>query len=199
MKLATESKLIEAGAFVNTAEYQSLYKQIVEGILTVSWADPHEFIINPVRLGNGVVPIKSNFIAHLMKNGWKSEVLMPVVNGLNVGRIDAVYKSEFGNIAVEWETGNISSSHRALNKMALGIIQKHLIAGFLILPMRELSKYLTDRVGNYEEICPYFPLYNHLQISQGALVVFGVTYDRISPDVIIIPKGSDGNAFRASH
>lgn len=196
MKLETKKMLIESGEFVKTEKYKSLYKNIVDGILTVTWADNQLFIINPAIRGNGVVPIKANFIAHLIRNGWQAEVPLPVVNGMRMGKIDAVYKSEFGNVAVEWETGNISSSHRALNKMALGIIQKHLIAGFLILPMRNLSKFLTDRVGNYEEISPYFPLYNHVQIQEGALGVFGVTYDKTSINVIKIPKGQDGNAFR---
>jgi len=196
MKLETKKILIESGEFVKTNTYRSLFNNIVDGILTVTWADNQYFIINPVYRGNGVVPIKSNFIAHLIRNGWQAEEPMPLVNGMRMGKIDAVYKSDYGNIAVEWETGNISSSHRALNKMALGIIQNHLIAGFLILPMRSLSKFLTDRVGNYEEISPYFPLYNHVQIREGALGVFGVTYDKTSENVIRIPKGQDGNAFR---
>jgi hypothetical protein len=197
MKLITEQRLVEVGEFVKTDQFSELHQNIVDGILTVSWADPHEFIINPIPKANGVLPIKNNFIAHLVTHGWEPEVCMSVVDGLNPGPIDAIFRSKYGIIAVEWETGNISSSHRALNKIALGIIQKQLIAGFLIIPMRSLSKYLTDRVGNYEELSPYFPLYPNLKISEGVMSVFGVEHDRISSDVVLIPKGSDGNAKKS--
>jgi hypothetical protein len=60
--------------------------------------------------------------------------------------------------------------------------------------MRSLSKYLTDRVGNYEELSPYFPLYSNHTINEGAVSFFGVEHDSISTSVVIIPKGSDGNA-----
>jgi hypothetical protein len=153
-QLVIEKKLIEVGEFVKSEKYKELHQNITDAILTVSWADPHKFIINPVPKGNGVLPIKNNFIAHLFHHGWEPEVSMSVIKGLNPGPIDAIYRTEKGIVAVEWETGNISSSHRALNKIALGIIQKQLIGGFLIIPMRTLSKYLTDRIGNYEELAP---------------------------------------------
>ena len=39
------------------------------------------------------------------------------------GKIDAVKNLPDGRyFAFEWETGNISSSHRALNKMAIGLL-----------------------------------------------------------------------------
>jgi len=194
MKLAIEKRLIEIGAFAQSDTYRQLYQNIIDGIHTVSWADPREFVINPVPKGNGVLPIKNNFIAHLVRQGWESEVSMSVINGLNPGPIDAIFRSDKGIVAVEWETGNISSSHRALNKIALGIIQKQLIAGFLIIPMRSLSKYLTDRIGNYEELSPYFQLYPKLTITEGVMGVFGVEHDRTSNKVLFIPKGKDGNA-----
>jgi hypothetical protein len=194
MKLIIEKKLIEVGEFVKSDKYKELHQNITDAILTVSWADPHMFIINPVPKGNGVLPIKNNFIAHLVRHGWEAEVSTSIIEGLNPGPIDAIYRTDKGIVAVEWETGNISSSHRALNKIALGIIQKQLIGGFLIIPMRSLSKYLTDRIGNYEELAPYFHLYPNLSIAEGVMSVFGVEHDRISTEVVLIPKGKDGNA-----
>jgi hypothetical protein len=41
---------------------------------------------------------------------------------ISPGPIDAVLTEKQGDFAFEWETGNISSSHRALNKIALGLI-----------------------------------------------------------------------------
>ena len=69
--------------------------------------------------------------------------------------------------AVEWETGNISSSHRALNKMAIGIGDGILLGGTLVLPNRNLYNYLTDRIGNYEELLPYFPMYQVIKPENG--------------------------------
>ncbi|MGA1841038.1 MAG: hypothetical protein ACMUIU_10470 [bacterium] len=56
---------------------------------------------------------------------------------LNITK-DATYIVGDRLFCVEWETGNISSSHRAINKMALGIIRDILIGGILIVPTRNL-------------------------------------------------------------
>src|SRR5690606_30397482 len=119
-------------------------------------------------------------------------IRMALAKGMNPGPIDAVKATTAGLFAVEWETGNISSSHRALNKIAVGIIQKEIIGGFLILPVKEFSKYLTDRVGNYEELAPYFPLYENLKL-EGTLGVISVSFDEVDATVPLIAKGLDGN------
>lgn len=194
MKVITDKELISVGSIKTTSEFKLAYQEIKQAILTVSWADPHKFIINPIKKGNGVVPIKNNFVGSLVSNSWKAEVRINVVKGMRPGPIDAVKTIKHGNIAVEWETGNISSSHRALNKMAVGILQGQLIAGFLVLPHKNLAQYLTDRIGNYEEIEPYFPMYSSLKIKNGHIGVFGIEHDDESNDVILIPKGKDGNA-----
>ncbi|NUN99293.1 MAG: restriction endonuclease [Saprospiraceae bacterium] len=196
MKILTNIELISVGNFRASLEFQHIYDEIRSAILTVSWADPYMFIINPVKRGNGVVPIKDNFIAHLLKNGWHSEVRMNIVKGMRPGPIDAIKQTSSGIVAVEWETGNISSSHRSLNKMAIGILQKQIIAGFLVLPHKALAQYLTDRVGNYEEIEPYFPLYASLKIENGHIGVLGIEHDSVSGEVVLIPKGKDGNAIK---
>jgi len=197
MKLITNTELISIGGIKDTDDFLKARIEILAAVSSVSWADPFEFVINPTRKGNGVVPIKNNFVHHLVKNKWKAEARMAIVEGLNPGPIDAVKITESGLIAVEWETGNISSSHRALNKMAVGILQDQLIAGFLVLPHKILAQYLTDRVGNYEELEPYFPLYSNLNIDFGHIEVIGVEHDRISESVILIPKGKDGNAKKS--
>lgn len=194
MKLVIENMLISTGEFVKSDVYKTLHKNIIDGIQLVTWGDPFEFVINPIRKANGVVPIKKNFINHLVTNGWLPEQKLRIIEGKGPGPIDAIYRSEFGIVAVEWETGNISSSHRALNKLAIALIQKQIIAGFLILPMRSLYNYLTDRVGNYEELSPYFVQYRNLNINEGILGIFGVEHNRTSKDVPLIPKGQDGNA-----
>jgi hypothetical protein len=101
-----------------------------------------------------------------------------------------------GLFGVEWETGNISSSHRAMNKMALAIINQVLVGGILILPTRGMYRYLTDRVGNFPELAPYFPLWRSLRVTKGFLAVVAVEHDAASKHVPRIPKGTNGRALQ---
>ncbi len=98
-------------------------------------------------------------------------------------------------IAIEWETGNISSTHRALNKMALGLVKNILSAGVLVLPSRELYRYLTDRIGNFDEIEPYIELWKSLNLNSGILIIIVIEHDEESIEVKKIPKGTDGRAL----
>lgn len=178
---------------IKSKEFRDILRDIDEAIASVVWNHKKKFVINPTRRGNGVVPIKNNFVKHLTKRGWLSEHRMVFSSGMNPGPVDVVKKTSFGLFVVEWETGNISSSHRALNKIAIGILQKKIIGGVLILPDRSLANYLTDRVGNFEEIEPYFMMYSSI-IKRGIMGVYSVTYSAISKNVPLIPKGKDGNA-----
>ena len=46
-----------------------------------------------------------------------------------------------------------------------------------------MYNYLTDRVGNYPEIEPYFPLWKALQVKEGILAVIAIEHDIVSKDV----------------
>ena len=133
----------------------------------------------------------------LVQQDWMLEHRMSIASRIRPGPIDAVKRLSDGQFfAVEWETGNISSSHRALNKMAVGLLDGVLTGGILILPSREMYQYLTDRIGNYAEIEPYFPVWRNLSIEKGLLAVIEVEHDAISLDVPQIKKGTDGRALR---
>lgn len=194
MKIAGELFLIKDGSFAHSSEFLELMNEIKEAIKCVTWSSPSSFLINPVVKGNGVFPIKNGFIDYLEKKSWVAEMKMSLALGMNPGPIDAIKKTSAGIFAVEWETGNISSSHRALNKIGVGILQKEIIGGILILPTRKFSKFLTDRVGNYEEIAPYFTLYQNINIIEGIIGVIAIEYDDIDLSAPLIPKGKDGNA-----
>jgi len=124
--------------------------------------------------------------------GWDLETPVDIATLKRPGPLDATYKVGNKLFAVEWETGNISSSHRAMNKMALGILKGILIGGLLVLPTRELYQYLTDRIGNFRELAPYFPLWRSLKCKEGYLGVLAVEHDFASTDVPRIPKGTNG-------
>lgn len=196
MKIDSEIILLDKGDFSKSEPFHTIIAELRLAIKSVTWGDKDKFIINPMKKANGVVPIKKNFITYLQSKGWLAEQYMSIVKGVNPGPIDVVKNTLLGSFAVEWETGNISSSHRALNKIAVGIIQKRLIGGILILPKRNLAQYLTDRIGNYEELSPYFSLYQNININNGVMAVIAIDYDEISELAEIIPKGKDGNAIK---
>jgi hypothetical protein len=80
--------------------------------------------------------------------------------------------------------------------MALGLMKRLLIAGVLIVPSRKLYKFLTDRVGNFDELAPYLDLWAAVPCSEGVLEIVVVEQDAESKRVPKIPKGTDGRALR---
>lgn len=197
MKIIKIEYLINKGDFANSPQMTSLLEEIKQAIHSVKHpANSEEFHIYPEQKGNGVKPIKESCMRFLQNEGWRLEVRMSLGSRINPGPIDAVKTvgTEM-NFAVEWETGNISSSHRALNKLGIGLLDNKLIGGFLILPSRKLYFYLTDRIGNYAEIEPYFPIWKGLNVDKGVLGVIEVEHDCISEQVPKIPKGTDGRAL----
>lgn len=194
MKKVKTIVFVNNGNAKTNSEFSQVLADIDEAISNVTWESKDKFILNPVRKGNGVVPIKHSFVETLEKKGWVAEERMSMANGMNPGPIDAVKTLTSGKFAIEWETGNISSSHRALNKIATGLIQSQIVGGILILPVKNCAQYLTDRIGNYEEIEPYFPMYQNLNIANGYMAVIAIEHDQESKDVQLIPKGKDGNS-----
>lgn len=200
MKLVHEEILIGSNQVGVSAsvEVAACLDDIRSAITRVVWPEKsRKFSINPVVDGNGVLPIKVGFMRRLKALGWMLENRPVLAKGLGPGKVDALKELPDGRqFAAEWETGNISSSHRALNKICMGIIEGHLAGGVLILPDRELYRYLTQRIGNYKELAPYFPVYRHLKAVDGFLAVFAVSYDQTSADVALIAKGMDGHSFQ---
>jgi hypothetical protein len=190
MKLGEWIHLVDTEGFMKTPEFVKVQTEVNEAIEAVKWPPgADEFSINPTRKGNGVKPIKEAFIAVLQDYGWVPEHMT----------FDAHYSfpSGQGNFAAEWETGNISSSHRAINRIALGNVQGRLIGGILIVPTKDLYWYLTDRVGNAAELMPYLPLWELWgDVPRfGYFAIVTVTYDSIDEGVPLIEKGTDGRAL----
>jgi len=193
MRLIRTEYLIRSGAFATSAEGARIVDEIKTGITEVVWpATSNSFTINPTRKGNGVDAIKGNFLAHLASRGWQTEARMGI-GDMRPGPLDAVKKLyDSRSFAVEWETGNISSSHRAINKMIMGMQSGELAGGALVLPTRELYRYLTDRIGNFEELIPYFAWFRSCTHVQGLLAIFAIQHDDESVDAPLIPKRTDG-------
>jgi len=205
MKLVKKEFLFDKGSFLSSSEWIRIQQDIKQAIKNVTWPpNSDKFTIYPESgkgrgKGNGVVPIKVTFCNELKKKGWELETPLSIATNSNPGPLDATLrvgrKETSPLFAVEWETGNISSSHRALNKMTLGIIKGILIGGILVLPTRNLYQYLSDRVGNFEELKPYFCLWKSITIKNGILGVYAVEHDATSTTVPKIGKGTDGRAI----
>lgn len=201
MKITHIETLISKGSFPQSAEWISLRDAVLEAVKNVEWPPgTGKFSIYPESgkkrgEGNGVEPIKNGFIAELKGQNWIDEYALPIAVRKQPGEIDIVFKTTSGSIvAVEWETGNVSSSHRALNKMALGLMKGHLAAAMLIVPTRVLAQYLTDRIGNYPELEPYLDLWRSVPCESGVFEIIVIEHDQTSKEVPKIPKRTDGRA-----
>jgi len=202
MKIVQIETLIDAGHFSRSDECKIIEGHIVQAIKSVEWPPGSgSFTLYDESgkergKGSGVKPIKEACMHKLKSFGWQLETRLDIATVVRPGPMDATFPVRDRLFCVEWETGNISSSHRAINKMALGILKKILIGGALIVPTREMYNYLTDRVGNFREIQPYFPLWKALHVDEGLLVVIAIEHDAVSKDVQRIKKGTDGRALQ---
>ena len=198
MKILRIEFLIRQGAFGESKELEYTLGVVKEAIYSIHWPqNTTYFTLYPEVNGNGVVPIKESCMGYLRDKGWKLEERMQIASRIRPGKVDAIKKLTNGSyFAVEWETGNVASSHRALNKMCIGLMDGTLCGGILIVPSREMYRYLTDRVGNYAEIEPYFPVWRDVSIKNGVLIVIEVEHDALSDDIPKISKGTDGRALR---
>lgn len=227
VKINHTTTIIDKGEFSNSKEWKEARKQIIESIEDVYWPPGNDtFVIFPEENENGVSPITEQFESNLdSKSGWDStgrkhfKSVLADQNMLDdvIGKLsehyedpeniisspwfDGAKKIKNGDeehfIAVEWETGNISSSHRSLNRITLGLVTGILTAGVVVLPTRELYHYLTDRVGNYLELEPYFLIWELLEseVDNGVIEVIAVEHDDTG-DVPAVGKLTDGLSDR---
>ena len=201
MKIVSVETLINSGSFPASDEWHTLRSQLHDDIRRMDWPPgTGTFTVYPESgkksgQGNGVKPIKDGLMYRLERRGWQLEKAMDIATVIRPGKLDAVFDCEAGPVAVEWETGNISSSHRALNKMCLGLMKGLLVGGVLVVPSRDFYKFLTDRVGNISELRPYLDLWSSIKCDNGILEIIVVEYDDTSFDVPRIKKGTDGRAL----
>jgi hypothetical protein len=194
--------LLSCGDYAASDDWKATRERIHEAVKAVDWpVDAGTFTINPVVQANGVKPIKRVFVERLKAQGWTTEAPIKLTAAtqsenldLQPGNLDFMLTTEFGPIAIEWETGNVSSCHRSMNKLALGLTQGVIAAGIMIVPSRKLYKFLTDRIGNYGELRPYLPYWRALQCKSGIFEIVSFEHDAESTAAPLIPKGTDGNA-----
>lgn len=198
MKIKQIRDILNIGNAKDHPEVVVAISQITDAITQMVYpVGANGFILLNQKQANGVKPIKDTFVNSLVQQGWRTEHKLGMGHTERPGPIDATKPILDRYFAVEWETGNISSSHRAVNKMVTGILNEQLIGGILILPSREMYYYLTDRVGNFRELEPYFGVWQraNYSVSKGYLGVIEIEHDDVSNNVPKIPKGTDGRAL----
>jgi len=202
MKIVRIETLISAGTFPTSSDWKRTRASLHAAIKKVAWPPGSgSFTIHPESgkkrgEGNGVKPIKDGLMKALKVQGWKLEDAVDIATVTTPGHLDAVLYTKHGPVALEWETGNISSSHRALNKMAIGLLKRKLICGILVVPSRKLYRFLTDRIGNITELEPYFDLWKSMPCDNGVLEIVVIEHDAESKKVRRIPKGTSGRALQ---
>ncbi|UQB94377.1 MULTISPECIES: hypothetical protein [Mycobacterium] len=170
--------------------WKQALREVETAIGRVVWPEgADDFTIHPQSgkkrdEGNGVKPIHQGFLAALALDGWRV--------ASNQLKLDAVKTYPNGYVGLEWETGNISSSHRSMNRLRLAQTGGDCLGGILILPTRSLAKYLTDRIGNFEELEQYLPLYD---LPDLALAIYAVEHDHEDFAAPRIKKGTDGRSL----
>lgn len=200
MKIVQIHTLLSVGEFEKSPTYQQIENEIINAVDCIKYpADADGFYLFNGKKKNGVVPIKNAFIQRLDDLGWKNEHICDSL--IKPRKIDSTKQLLNGKyFGVEWETGNISSSHRALNRIVLGILEGDLEGGVLVLPSRTMYEYLTDRVGNYQELEKYFPVwqlhsYGFYHLNKSAIIkVIEIEHDGLRNDIPPIIKGTDGRA-----
>ncbi len=200
MKIVGEQALVNCGKYVKSLEWRKVRAALHKAIKGVDWPPgTGSFTIYPQSgkkrgEGNGVTPIKVGLMAELKRQGWVIEAKAKNKIGKQLGDYDAVFETAYGPVVLEWETGNISSSHRSMNKMTMNLAHGLIAAGILVVPSRKLYKFLTDRIGNIQELEPYFELWKSVPCESGILEIVVIEQDAESFDVPKIPKGTDGRA-----
>lgn len=202
MIIVHREDILRKGTFCDSPELRQIEEDIATGISKISWPDTSGgFYLDPNSRGkgrgegNGVKPIKEAFIWYLTHAEWLDERIVRSSDVAGTGPLDAVKETSQGLFAVEWETGNISSSHRAMNKICLGVLRNELIGGTLVLPSEQLYPFLTDRIGNFRELVPYIPFWKSPPYKKGVISIVVVEQDGLREGTPRIPKGTDGRAL----
>lgn len=168
---------------------------------------------------NGVVYLKNRFLHYMTTDeNWEAEkdfgfneqnippnltlypsrdiYREPIVS--KFGEFDFVSRHQASDtkIAIEWETGNISSSHRSINKLAIALKSGVIQIGVLIVPSRDLYEHLTDRIGNISELSGYLSMWHGLgpSVKIGLLAITVVEHDALTKSGSYLPVGKDGRA-----
>ena len=228
MKWLRTLVVFDRGDVAATAGWRSIHESYVRAIQSIDYPEGSGSLTLRCKARrpdgqwnrNGVKYLRSRFLRHIVDDeGYLPEVGFslerdsappklclypsmeayqePITSGF--GGFDFVTTSPDGtHVAVEWETGNISSSHRSMNKLAIALANGTVQAGVLIVPSRNLYEHLTDRIGNIGELSSYLSMWKDLEarVERGLLAISVVEHDALTEDktCAYLPAGDDGRA-----
>jgi len=200
LKIVHVETVLSCGSYSKSKSWREVRDAIHTAVRRCCWPPgSRKFTIYPESgkkrgEGNGVTPIRDEFIKELRKLEWTIEGAAKNALGEQLGAFDAALPGPEGPIVVEWETGNISSSHRSMNKLTMLVADGVIAAGCLVVPSRNLYVYLTDRIGNFKELQPYLKLWKSVPCKRGVLEIIVIEHDAVSRKVPRIPKATSGRA-----
>lgn len=195
MKIVKSHYIINKNNAAEDETWKKALTAILNAVDAIKWPEgANDFVILPETHANGVKPIKSDFVKSLKDEDFQAEQKVNMPGELQPGNIDFMLKTENGLVAIEWETGNISSVHRSINKLVNALSHNVIRYGVVLLASKKLYRFLTDRIGCYDEIEPYFGFWAKYPCESGLLLIMAFEHDDVSLDVPPIPKGKDGNA-----
>lgn len=228
MKWLRTLVLFDQGDVISSADWKAVHESYVRSIASIEHPRGTGRLVlrrkvrlpNGQFLRNGVGYLRSNFLRHMQDaENWKPEgdvdlsrdreqpaiKLYPSLEPYrepitsDFGGFDFITTGAQGiKVAIEWETGNISSSHRSMNKLAIALANGVVQVGVLIVPSRQLYEHLTDRIGNIGELSGYLSMWESLKTSvpRGLLAITVVEHDELTDDSKhpYLQMGSDGRA-----
>jgi hypothetical protein len=220
--------IFDKGELVSSADWQSIHTSYVRSIEHIDFPKGSGKLTLRRKTKrpdgqwnrNGVGYLRARFLEHMVnEEGWKAEIefdlgrnripsTLRLFPGLepyqepitsDFGDFDLVTRGAEGTqVAIEWETGNISSSHRSMNKLAIALETGKIEVGVLIVPTRDLYDHLTDRVGNIGELSGYLAMWEALKagVKRGLLAITVVAQDAFTDNhrFPYLPVGNDGRA-----
>lgn len=228
MKWLRTMVLFDQGNVISSADWKNLHESYVRSIASIEHPRGSGSLTlrRKVRLPNkqwkrnGVGYLRKEFLAFMRDHeGWEAEsdvalskdrkqpplLLYPSMEEYcepitsDFGDFDFMATAANGTrVAIEWETGNISSSHRSMNKLAIALSGGLVEVGVLIVPSRALYEHLTDRIGNIGELSGYLAMWVGLKslVERGLLAITVVEHDYLtdSEEIEYLAVGGDGRA-----
>lgn len=228
MKWLRTLVLFDKGDVISSLDWQRLHESYVRSITSIDFPEGTGSLTLRRKIRdpdgqwrrNGVNYLRSRFLNHIIEQEqWEAEGLVELARDRDQPPIRLypsleLYRepvtSDFGGfdfvstgsgglrIAIEWETGNISSSHRSMNKLSIALANGVIDIGVLILPSRSLYEHLTDRIGNISELSGYLAMWEGLKatVERGLLAITVVEQDHLTDreEFPYLPRGNDGRA-----
>lgn len=228
MKWLRTMILFDQGNVISSPDWKNLHESYVRAIARIEHPRGSGSLTlrRKARLPNnqwkrnGVGYLKNEFLAFMRGHeGWEAESDValsrnreqpPLLLYPSMEEYSEPITSDFGGfdfmsmaangtrVAIEWETGNISSSHRSMNKLVIALNSGLMEVGVLIVPSRALYEHLTDRIGNIGELSGYLAMWEGLKnsVKRGILAITVVEHDYLtdSENIEYLAVCSDGRA-----